>query len=184
MVRVACTTDKENLHRAVKLEASEENRIVHESLYWKDSASGSVTNLVLTATGDQAQTDCKEKHTCIISYMQCFSILQECIPVGCVPPALYRIRGGGLCPGRSLSRGGPLSKRSMSRGVSVRVVFVQGYLSIGSLSRGSLSRETPSSLWTEWLTDRCKHYLPATSFAGGKNNFCHTNICCRLPLKL
>ena len=134
MVRVACTTDKENLHRAVKLEASEENRIVHESLYWKDSASGSVTNLVLTATGDQAQTDCKEKHTCIISYMQCFSILQECIPVGCVPPALYRTRGGvqeglclgvGLCP-RGLCPGGSLFELSLSRGSLSRGVSVQG----------------------------------------------------------
>ena len=28
---------------------------------------------------------------------------QECIPVGCVPPALYRT--GGLCPGGGLSKG-------------------------------------------------------------------------------
>ena len=30
------------------------------------------------------------------------SVKKECIPVGCVPPALYRTGGGGLCQGDPL----------------------------------------------------------------------------------
>ena len=48
-------------------------------------------------------------------------IEQECIPVGCVPPARYRMGG------------------SLSRGVSVRGVCVWGVSVLGSLSMGSLS---------------------------------------------
>ena len=64
---------------------------------------------------------------------------QQCIPAGCVLPALYRtgdLCAGGICPGGSLSRG------SLSKGAG------------GSLSRGSLSgrplcpvdRQTPVKL--------------------------------------
>ena len=60
---------------------------------------------------------------------------QECIPVWCVPPALYRTREGGLCPEVSLSKG----------------IFPGGGLCPGGLCPGrSLSRETP--LWTGWQT--------------------------------
>ena len=59
---------------------------------------------------------------------------QECIPVGCVPPARYRM-GGCLCPGVSAQRGVSV-RASLSRGVTA-----WGSLSgERSLSRGSLSR--------------------------------------------
>ena len=67
--------------------------------------------------------------------------------------------GGGLCPGESLSR------RSLSRGVSVSVeVSVQGSLYPGGLCQGgSLSRwgslsggRTSLPLWTEWQTEEEK----------------------------
>ena len=45
---------------------------------------------------------------------------RECIPVGCVPPALYRTVGGGLYPDGSLSGG----------------VSVQGFLSGAGWGRG------------------------------------------------
>ena len=66
---------------------------------------------------------------------------QECIPVGCLPPTLYRTGGlspgGGLCPG-------------------------------GSQSGGSSIRETPSPV--NRMTDKCKNTtLPQTSFAGDNN---------------
>ena len=60
---------------------------------------------------------------------------------------------GGLCPGGFLS-GGLCLGGSLSRELC---------LGGGSLSRGLSSiaivslTETPSSLWTEWLTDRCKN---------------------------
>ena len=38
---------------------------------------------------------------------------QECIPVGCVPPVLYRT-GGSLCPGGGLYPGGSMSRRGVS----------------------------------------------------------------------
>ena len=53
---------------------------------------------------------------------------RECIPVGCLLPALYHTGGGSLCPGRSLARGVSVQGGSMSEGVSVR---------------GTLSRQTP-----------------------------------------
>ena len=53
---------------------------------------------------------------------------QECIPVGCALPALYRT--GGLCPGGSLCRGS-LSKER------------RGSLSRGSLARGGLCQGDP-----------------------------------------
>ena len=50
---------------------------------------------------------------------------RECIPVGCVPPALYRT--GGLCPGN----------------LCLGCLWLRGSLSRGSLSRGSLSDPSP-----------------------------------------
>ena len=71
---------------------------------------------------------------------------QECIPVGFVPPTLYR-KGGGmvsLCPGRGaisvqgiLCPGGSLSRGSLSRGYLLKGVSVRGG---GSLS---VDRHTP-----------------------------------------
>ena len=82
-----------------------------------------------------------------LSCQQIFQTKQECIPVGCVPPARYRtvgvpiwgvcVRGsvsrgvsvqgslcpGGLCPGGSLSRVGFCQGGSLSRGVSVQGVL-------------------------------------------------------------
>ena len=55
---------------------------------------------------------------------------QECIPVGCVPSALYHTEG--LCPGNLCPRG------SLSRGVSVQQVSVQGCLCPAGLCPGSL----------------------------------------------
>ena len=71
--------------------------------------------------------------------------LQECLPVGCVPPTLYRPEWGlcpgglclrGLCPGRGLCQGEPPD------------------------------RDPP----VYRMTDMSKNItLPQTSFAGGKN---------------
>ena len=121
---------------------------------------------------------------------------KECIPVGCVPPSLYRT--GDLCPGglspgwisvgggESLSRGwedlcprgrgGSLSRGggSLSRGVSVQGVGglcpgVRGSLSIGCgvlCLEGISVRDTPS---VNGMTHSCKNItLPQSSFAGGK----------------
>ena len=76
---------------------------------------------------------------------------------------------GGLCPGGSLSKGVSVQGVYIQRGLCPRGSLSKGFfVQVGSLSRGSLlwalclgeslSRETPSSLWTEWHT--CvKHYL-------------------------
>ena len=62
-------------------------------------------------------------------------VKQECIPVGCVPPALYRTGGGGgLCQRGSLS-----SRKALPKGVS------DG----GGLSRGMSLSGRPSPLWTD-----------------------------------
>ena len=39
---------------------------------------------------------------CVYRLKQEHAIRQECIPVGCIPPALYRTRGGGSLPDRDL----------------------------------------------------------------------------------
>ena len=93
---------------------------------------------------------------------------KECIPVGCVPPSLYRTgdlcpwglspggdfcRGEGLCPGgeRISVQGGRGGSLSMGRGVSVQRglcprgegrISVQGRerISVHGVSMGSLSR--------------------------------------------
>ena len=58
---------------------------------------------------------------------------QECIPVGCVPPAPYRSAGGGcLCPGGSLS-GGLCPGRGLCPGV-----LCPGGLCPGDLCPGGL----------------------------------------------
>ena len=75
---------------------------------------------------------------------------QKCIPVGCVPPALYRgVGGGGLCTTRSLPWcGGGVS---VQEGVSVQ------------RGGGFLSRR-PSPPHVHRMTDRCKHItLPQPS---------------------
>ena len=106
---------------------------------------------------------------------------QECILVGCVPPASCRREvsvQGGFCPGDSLS-GGSLSGGlcpgglhpgglrpgglcpggSLSRGVSVQGVSVQGVF----------LTETPLPLWTESQTH--VKTLPCRNFvAGGKKH--------------
>ena len=65
-----------------------------------------------------------------------WQIQQECTPVGCVPPAIYRTG--------SLSRGS-LSRRDICPGG----LCPGGFLSL---------TETPSSLWTEWQM-RVQQYL-------------------------
>ena len=65
------------------------------------------------------------------------NIRQECIPVGCVSPVLYRTRG-------------PCPRESLARGISVEVNLYPVAVSV---------RETPSPLWTEWLTVRCKNIM-------------------------
>ena len=64
--------------------------------------------------------------------------LQECIPVGCIPPALYHTGGKSLSGGGSLSRGS-LSGGSLSRGGGI-CPGVRGSL---SRERGVSVRETP-----------------------------------------
>ena len=74
-------------------------------------------------------------------------LLQESIPVGCVPPACWPGRGGSFIAPPSWNH---------------------------TLSMTPLSWDThPQSphLWTEWLTDVCENiYLPATTVAGRKKN--------------
>ena len=72
---------------------------------------------------------------------------RECIPVGCVPPALYRTEG--LCPGD----------------------LCLGCLWLGGVSGpgGSLSRGSLSDPLSRGQTDTCKYItLSETSSAGGK----------------
>ena len=78
------------------------------------------------------------------------SYQQECIPIGCVPPALYCT--GGLCPGGLCPEG------LCPGGVSFRGVV-------------SVSDDSPLDRDPREQNDRqtnVKHYLPATSLAGGK----------------
>ena len=83
-----------------------------------------------------------------------FLFTQEWIPVGCVPPALYR-RGRG-CLGRGvLSRG-----VSLSGGPLYREVSVQGH---------PPGHRPPAP---RGQTDACENItLPQTSFAGGNKSF-------------
>ena len=89
---------------------------------------------------------------------------------------------GGSCSGRCLSRRGLCSGRSLSRDIPPdrHPLSSQGTWdqrqrtprrSMGPGSQtGSDIIETPSSLWTEWLTHTCENItLPQTSFAGGNN---------------
>ena len=89
-----------------------------------------------------------------------FQFRQECIPVGCAPPALYR--GGFSVQGWE----GSLSKRGLSGGsLSKRGVSVQER---GLCPRGGSLSGRPSVNRT---TQRCKNItLPQNSFAGGKKN--------------
>ena len=89
--------------------------------------------------------------------------IQDCIPVGCVPPACWpylpacTAHGGGgvawswgcLVPGRGVP-----DLRSRGGGVCSR-----GY---PSMHWG----RTPPPLWTEWLTDRCKNITFANFVCG------------------
>ena len=90
---------------------------------------------------------------------------QECIPVGCVPPALYRTAGGvflqgGLCPG-GLCPGGSLSGWvSVQRGLCLR-----GSLSRGVSVRGSPWQRPPVNIITT---------LPCPNFVAGGKNGKHT----------
>ena len=66
-----------------------------------------------------------------IIFVKRWPLQQECIPVGCIPPARYRT--GGLCP-----------RGSLSRGVSVQV---------GSCPGGLPDRDLPVNR----MTHRCKN---------------------------
>ena len=82
---------------------------------------------------------------------------QDCIPVGCVPPARWPYLP--TCPGLGLLQGGG-GRGAWSRGGCL----VPG----GVVSQHSL-RQTPP-LWTEFLTHVYENItLPQTSFAAGKN---------------
>ena len=109
--------------------------------------------------------------------------MQECIPVGCVPPAAVAVRGGclprrGICPEGCLPRrvsasgylpkGGCLPRWCLPRGVSVQWGVCLGVcVSQYALDRGvfapmhagihtpSVNRMTDRSLW--------KYYLATTS---------------------
>ena len=72
---------------------------------------------------------------------------QECIPVGCVPPDLYRT-GGGLCPGD---------------------VSVQGGLCPGGLCQENPPGQRPLPPVNRMTSASKNITLPQTSFAGGKN---------------
>ena len=123
-----------------------------------------------------------------LSCQQIFQTKQECIPVGCVPPARYRTGGSlsggslseGLCPGESLSRGS-LSRVSLCPGwgsvkgglcrgglcpghLCLGVVSVQGGLCLGGLP----DRDPLPHLWTESQT-RVKTF-PCSNFVAGGNH--------------
>ena len=101
---------------------------------------------------------------------------QECIPVGCAPPALYRMGGlpkmGALCPWGCLSRGGsPWQRPPPPPEATWDLRQRPPRRNMGPVS------QTGSDIVTSYRdpspcgqTDTCKNItLPQTSFAGGKN---------------
>ena len=95
---------------------------------------------------------------------------QEGIPVVYVPSAAVCRGGGGCLPGRCLLGGmsaqGGVSAQGMSagggclpggvcRGVSAQKGM--GVSAWGGVSAQWCLPDTPSPLWTEWLSDRCKN---------------------------
>ena len=72
---------------------------------------------------------------------------QECIPVGCVPPAAVAVPGG-------LHQATPQSRHPMGADTP---------------PEADTPREQTPPLWTEFLTHAYENItLPQTSFAGGK----------------
>ena len=80
-------------------------------------------------------TNFKHQATTLNKRIDYITLKQVCIPVGCVPPACWRIRGGGLHPGGSASRGFCLGG-SASGGSASRRFCIQGGLHPGGLPRG------------------------------------------------
>ena len=86
---------------------------------------------------------------------------QGCIPVGCVWPACWLYRGRGCLPieGVRLLRGSPPSEGVHAyRRVCLPMALWEGRLP----PHPTVDRMNDTHTW--------KHYLPAISFAGGKNN--------------
>ena len=85
---------------------------------------------------------------------------QECFPVGCVPPALYRTGVGvsvwGVCPGGLSIGGRSLFRGSLSGRPPVDRDPPEGTWDQAARQKVTSYRE-PFPLWTEWLTDRCKN---------------------------
>ena len=94
---------------------------------------------------------------------------QDCIPVGCVPPAHWPYLPACCVPGGAWSRGVPGLGGAWSRGCLVRgVCLVRGGCVPGP------GGWYPSMHWgrppVNRITNRCKNItLPQTSFADGKN---------------
>ena len=90
---------------------------------------------------------------CTIQFLNCdCHVKQECIPVGCVPPACYRT-GGGLCPGRV----------SVGMGVSVQGGSLSGGGGVSVWWRGVSLSETPLPPCEQNHRHVQKHYFAATS---------------------
>ena len=89
---------------------------------------------------------------------------QDCIPVGCIPPACWPYLPACTAQGGAWSKGGVWSGGCLLGGCLVGGVW--GLLG-GMVSQHAL-RQTPP--WTEFLTHATENItLPQTSFAGGKN---------------
>ena len=97
---------------------------------------------------------------------------QECIPVGCVPPASVAVSERGVCPGGSAWQG----VSSCQGGVCLPGgVYLPGGDCPGGLCQGGVcpGRGVCHTPPVNRMTDRrvIKHYLPATSFAGRNNKW-------------
>ena len=90
---------------------------------------------------------------------------QECIPVGCVPPASVAISGGGsahrgvFAPGGVVYLGVSAGGSVCPGGVCPGGVCPEGVVCVSVY--GSVH-----PLWTEWLTDRCKNITFANFVCG------------------
>ena len=111
-------------------------------------------------------TSCVKK-TFVSTYSQ-----QECIPVGCVPPAswphlIVSGRGGGACLGGMHARGACVPGDVHTWGACILGACVPG--GRGCVPHPSVDRILDKRLW--------KHYLPATTVAGGNENSRLGNFC-------
>ena len=87
---------------------------------------------------------------------------QESIPVGCVQPAFVVSGEGKVNPTPWV----PGPQYPTSSIPCPQIPYPLDTLT-PSPARKDMRPEIPYPMWTEWLTDTWRHYLPATTFAGG-----------------